>query len=374
MQEIQRRKKSKKSAYFLLFLVGFSIGIPLGWFISNQNANILTLDMVYSSEKRAWIENIAQDFKEWYRTKYNMEIQLNFRAMGSRSMVISVLTGEIQPTILSPASSIWVPFLNSKWPLGDIINTSDPYKFVSPVYSPIVIGTWESFNNTHNIQGFDDLIKITQTDSGFNWAHTDPQLSNSGFMGVIMAVASYFGKNTSELVFNDLTDNFLQGNLTTMESSVLFYGTSTGFLSKKALAGDLDAYLVYENLIIEMNKETTGDKALAIYPENGTLLSDHPFAILDANWVSPAEELAAKRFLEYLQLNSTIEKAFIDGFRPTNTSILDNSTYNNTFNSIFNEDNGVQYSISSPIYDPNMDSVVLDYIPDLWIITRNNLY
>lgn len=369
MQEIKRRKKSKKGAYFLLFIIGFSIGIPLGWFLSNQNTNILTLDMVYSSEKRAWIENIASQFKEYYKSITGQDIQLNWRAMGSRGMVISVETGEIQPTILSPASSIWVPFLNSRWVLGDIINTSE---VINPVYSPIVIGTWESFNNSHNIEGFDDIERVTRTVSGFSWAHTDPQLSNSGFMAVIMEIASFFGKNTSELVFNDLTNVSMQANITTMESSVLFYGTSTGFLSKKAMSGDLDIYLVYENLIIEMNKEAPGDKALAIYPENGTLLSDHPFAILDAPWVTPQERAAAEIFFDFLQLNSTVAQAFVDGFRPTNTAILDNSTYNTTFNSVFKAGNGVESSIPVPIYNPIMDAVVLDYIPDLWIVTRNN--
>ncbi|NHI91266.1 MAG: ABC transporter substrate-binding protein [Candidatus Lokiarchaeota archaeon] len=368
MDQIHRRKKGKKMTYFLLFIIGFSIGIPFGLLLSNQNLNVVTLDMIYSSEKRAWIENIALEFKQWYKNETGQDIQLNFRAMGSRSMMVSVETGEIQPTILSPASSIWIPFLNSRWTLGDIINTS---KVITPVYSPIVIGTWSSFNNSvGGINNFDDLKKIKATVPDFHWAHTDPQLSNSGFMGVIMQVASFFNKNTSDLVFSDLTNSSLHQWMKILESSILFYGTSTGFLAKKAISGDLNAFLVYENLIIEINKEITTDTAVAIYPGNGTLLSDHPFAILDAPWVTAQERAAAEKFFEFLQLNSTIAKAFNDGFRPTDTSILSNSTYNNTFNSIFNAENGVKYSIPTPIYNPQINSQVLEYIPDLWIITR----
>ena len=119
-----------------------------------------------------------------------------------------------------------------------------------------------------------------------------------------------------------------------------------------------------------MNKEVLTDKVVSIYPQNGTLLSDHPFAILDAPWVSQAEQAAAKEFLKFLELNSTIAQAFIDGFRPTNTSILSDIDYNNTFNSIFKAENGVEYSIPVPIYDPQMDAQVLEFIPDLWIVTR----
>ena len=78
MEQIKRRKKGKKSTYFLLFLIGFSIGIPLGWFLSNQNANLVTLVMVYSSEKRAWIENIAQQFKEYYKARTAHDILPNW--------------------------------------------------------------------------------------------------------------------------------------------------------------------------------------------------------------------------------------------------------------------------------------------------------
>ncbi|MHA1784891.1 MAG: substrate-binding domain-containing protein [Candidatus Helarchaeota archaeon] len=368
MDKIVRRKKSKKKAYFLLFIIGFSIGIPLGWLISNQNMNVVTLNMIYSSEKRAWIEDISLDFKAWYKNLTGEDIQLNFRAMGSRGMVIAVTTGEIKPTILSPASSVWIPFLNSRWLLGDIINVSE---VITPVYSPIVIGTWQSFNDSvGGINNFNDLERISRTVSGFHWAHTDPQLSNSGFMGLIMQVASFFDKNTSDILFNDLTNASLQQWMTSLESSILFYGKSTGFLAKKALSGDLNAFLMYENLIIEMNKEISGDKALAIYPGNGTLLSDHPFAILNANWITAKERFAAEKFFEFLQLNSTIEKAFNDGFRPTDTSILSNPVYNNSFNSIFRSENGVEYSIPVPIYNPNMNAEVLEYIPDLWIVTR----
>ena len=368
MDNIHRKKKSKKSAYFLIFIIGFAIGIPIGLLVSSQNLNIVTLDMIYSSEKRAWIESIALEFKEWYKAETGQDILLNFRAMGSRSMVIAVETGEIQPTILSPASSIWIPFLNSRWLSGDIINTSE---VLNPVYSPIVIGTWSNFNNSvGGINNFADLQRISAMFPGFHWAHTDPQLSNSGFMGVIMEVASYFDKNTSDLVFSNLTDVVLQDWMRSLESSILFYGKSTGFLAKKAISGDLDCFLVYENLIIEINKEVLPDTAIAIYPGNGTLLSDHPFAILDASWVTPQEKAAAEKFFEFLQLNSTIAEAFYEGFRPTDVSILSNTTHNNTFNSIFNSGNGVEYSIPIPIYSPQMDASVLEYIPDLWIITR----
>ena len=151
MELIKRRKKSKKTAIFFIFIIGLMTGLPIGLMIGSPTGQSVTLDMVYSSEKRAWIEDIVIDFKEWYKKETGQIVQVNFRALGSRKMVISVLTGEIKPTILSPASSIWIPFLNSRWNKiqnKDIINADNQLEVITPVYSPIVIGTWKNFNKS----------------------------------------------------------------------------------------------------------------------------------------------------------------------------------------------------------------------------------
>ncbi|MHA1270883.1 MAG: substrate-binding domain-containing protein [Candidatus Helarchaeota archaeon] len=371
---VERRKKKKFGAYILLLIIGIGIGIPLGLFLGGEEVADVSITMIYGSEKRAWIESIVTEFMEWYSERNGGEtISVNFRPMGSREMCISTITGEIRPVILSPASSIWIYYINNEWNSifgRDIINLSNSQENLKVIYSPIIIGTWEDFNGTYNINSFNDLRNIANLPFNLHWSHTDPQLSNSGYMTVSMQVASFFKKNTSEITLNDLLNLTLQSWMSQLESEVEFYGKSTGFLAQRAMDQFLDVFIVYENLIININNGVVGRKAIAVYPEDGTLLSDHPFSILKGDWVTPKQYEAAKQFLEFLSLNSTIEKAFQYGFRPYDSKILQNSTYNSTFNSIFSSINGLQPNINIPIYDPAIQSDVFKYLPDLWLIVK----
>ena len=60
----------------------------------------------------------------------------------------------------------------------------------------------------------------------------------------------------------------------------------------------------------------TGDKLVAIYPEEGTFDSDSPFFTLKAPWVSAEQAAGAKAFQQYLAEEITPEVAAKSGFRP----------------------------------------------------------
>ncbi|TFF87850.1 MAG: hypothetical protein EU549_04045 [Promethearchaeota archaeon] len=373
---IKRRKKNKIGVYLFIFIIAFGIGIPVGLFMGSSETADVSITMIYSSEKRAWIESIVTGFVNWYSENNGGEtISVNFRPMGSRSMCISTITGEINPILLSPASSIWLHFLNNRWFdifREDIINLSDNTENAKLIYSPFVIGTWDDFNESvSGIFTFDDLNNIATQAFDLHWSHTDPQLSNSGFMAVAMQVASYFKKNTSEIVLDDLLNESLRIWMRELESEAEFYGKSTGFLAQRAMDQFLHVFMVYENLIININNgiAVSDPKAIAIYPEDGTLLADHPFTILKGDWTLK-EYNAAKQFLKYIEKNSTIAESFQYGFRPYNPNILTNSTYNATFNSFFNSDYGLVREISVPIYDPYIEKTVFDYLPDLWLTCK----
>lgn len=364
------------ATFFFIFIISFSGGAFIGYLIGSTVQADYHLVMIYSSEKDSWINSIVQDFKQWFQQETGKTISVNFRPMGSRSIILSTLTGEIKPIIISPASSIWLPYLNSEWQElydRDIVQILNPNRTVTCVYSPIVIGTWDDYNaSVGGIFNFSDIYDLSF--GNMKWAHTDPQLSNSGFMTVLMMVASYLTKNTTELVWTDLQNVNLQAWMRQIESAIVFYGKSTGFLAKKSIELGLNAFMVYENVIISVNRKGLGgtQTALAVYPSTGTLLSDHPFAILDAEWVSDHERYAAGKFLEFIQKDEYVAEAFKDGFRPINQSILLNPTYNATFNTYFSGTYGVERNITSyPIYGTNIDSQVLEYVTDLWIVTRN---
>ncbi len=380
--KLKRRKRRSNWVFIFLFLVNFSFGVYIGYDLGLSQENpFVTLTMVYSSEKKSWIDSIVNDFFIYTYFLTGKYVIMNFQQSGSRSMVISTLTGEIKPTILSPASSIWLDYLDvklinsGKRPIiNEQLNLGNVKRVI---YSPIVIGTWYSYNLTWNIKGFNSLLNIPT----LRWSHTDPQLSNSGTMAVIMEVAAFLGLNTSEITPYDLWYPIspMRMKMAILESEIPYYGGSTGFLAKKALDGTLDVFMVYENLIIDMNKQDIAiarGGVKAIYPENGTLLADHPFCLLSADWVTPAEYFVGKLFLNFISRPDVVAKAIKKGFRPIDESILNDPSYNKTFNSIFTELAGVQRNIPCPIYDSHIGGnpingyLILEEIPELWTTVR----
>jgi len=371
MNHSRKVHKYSKISFLIVFIFGFLIGDVLANNLLFASSGETHITIIYSSEKEDWMTAAYTGFlKEWNADHPNDNIRIDMQPYGSSDSIISILNGEIFPTIWSPASSIWMTILNTKWAqyTGSCIPIVNISEAVKIIYSPVVIATWESFNDTYNIQGFSDLYNLNLNPSiVVKMAHTDPTLSNSGFMTVIMALSAGSGVSSENLTMADLTDPSNQNWLRTFESSAVMYGKSTGFLSRyiasKGPSG-LNVAFLYENLIKEISNEATGGKIIAVYPKEGTLYSDHPFCILNADWITPKQREVAEAFLDYLKEPDTIKSAMEYAFRPINTSIaLDPTVFNY-------ETNGIAYNISIPeLKTPNNGNVLIK-IPDLWLLCK----
>src|SRR5581483_5527693 len=73
----------------------------------------------------------------------------------------------------------------------------------------------------------------------------------------------------------------------------------------------LDAVVIYESDVIGLNRnqtQTTREPIVCVYPQDGTILVGHPFAILDgAPWVD-ADQVAAARVLQRFLLSAEQQK------------------------------------------------------------------
>ncbi|MCW4053281.1 MAG: ABC transporter substrate-binding protein, partial [Candidatus Bathyarchaeota archaeon] len=144
---------------------------------------------------------------------------------------------------------------------------------------------------------------------------------------------------------------------------------STGFFG--AWAADngpesIQFFGIYENVVLDNSLrafEKWNDPLVALYPESGTLMSDHPFVILNGSWVDPWQRFAASQYLFYLLQPDNQELAQEHGFRPAISSVpLDEE--------LFNPLNGVQYEIDVPILKP-LDGQVMEAIFTAWVRVRN---
>ena len=93
------------------------------------------------------------------------------------------------------------------------------------------------------------------------------------------------------------------------------------------------------------------------------MLSDHPFVILDAEWVSKVEKFAASQYLYFLLQPEIQDLAQKHGFRPVNPVVpLDLD--------IFSPENGVNPEIRTIIFEPPKGEV-LEALFKIWEEVRN---
>jgi len=370
----ERRKRLLRWALISLILI-LALAYELNKVLAPRTG-ALEITIVYGSEKQRWMEEVIPLFQEWWMEQHGEPIVVRGIPMGSGESMNQILHTQILPTVWSPAASIWIPLANYLWreiypkyyrEYGDLVQEWKPL-----VYSPIVIITWEKFQEEYGVAGFESLHRLAASSHSkeLKFAHTDPRLSNSGFLSVVLEVSVAAGKNPEELTMDDLTREDVRSWLRALESRGVLYGRSTGFLVKHAvLVGPegINALIAYENLVIDENMAGEplarwGQKLVAVYPEEGTLLSDHPYCILNAPWVSREQREAAQELLEFLLRPEIQARAMKHGFRPVADVPLDSS--------IFNEDYGVELELPCPVLSSNVSGEVLWRITDLWVVVR----
>jgi ABC-type Fe3+ transport system substrate-binding protein len=162
--------------------------------------------------------------------------------------------------------------------------------------------------------------------SYIKFGHTDPTLSNSGFMAIVLMAYNYYGK-TSGLTSEEILSNpEFQTWLGDFEASVPEFGSSTGTYMRDIVAygpSKYDIVAVYEATAIEQIENAKGRYGeLRVYYPPATIMSDHPFCLIEAEWVTAEKREAVRLFLDYLTSEPAQESALIEhGFRPVNPNI-----------------------------------------------------
>lgn len=379
------RNKARATTFIFWLIFGFFGGSMIGSLIfRDSQENVIKFTMVYSSEKASWISESSSLFQEYWEEKRLIDpslkpVNLDFQPYGSGDSLISLLNEEIKPVIWSPASNIWVPLLNSKWSQINFNDEPIAPNFTRLIYSPVVIAVWEEFYNSYPFNGFNELHDlIKEQPELIKMAHTDPRASNSGFMATIMMVSAYLNMDPSKITIDNISDNDVINWMKVIESSAIFYGKSTGFLGKYMRDQGPDALqiaVLYENLVQDYSipaQEKYGQKIKAVYPVEGSLYSDHPFCILNADWITDEQRMVANEYLSFLGRDEMIAKAISTGFRPINNSLLEDPSIQEIYSVSFNEEHGVTSdpSIILELFPPT-DGTVIARIPDLWLLTRN---
>lgn len=363
---------------YLLLLTGIMVGLLCGILMSriygyragaspSGMPERVELTFLLTSEKEAWINSIKPLFEEHFRRKYGIELELKLYITGSHETVNLILSGSVKPDVWSPASSIWIPYLEEKWRKvhgGSIVGEWYPI-----VLSPLVLAGWSDLVARYNIRGFADLYTLAREGVDFKYGHTDPMLSNSGLMALLLEFCEALNKTPDQLSIDDIKNPKALEIVKTIESKAVFYGKSTGFFGEWAVENGPQAisfFAVYENIVISTGAKARakwGSGIVAVYPRIGVLYSDHPIVMIDADWVDPWKKLAARELLLFLLQPQAQELAQRFGFRPVNPLVqLDDA--------VFNENNGVLREIKAKALKPPRGDV-LEAILEVWVEVRN---
>ena len=297
--------------------------------------------VAYSSEKKAWLEEQIASFNATRpQLASGARVAVEGRAMGSGEAMQDILDGHLEAAAFSPASDAYLSLLNDAWLAQPGHTAPLSVHGESVVLSPLVIAMWkpmaEALGWPQKSLGWSDILKLSQNPKGwdslgraewghFKLGHTHPEYSNSGLLSFLAEAYAGAGK-TRGLSVADLAAPKTLGFLTGIERSIVHYGKSTGFFSEKMAARGpafLSAAVLYESSVIESYAQgSSGNPPLvSIYPREGTFWSDHPYAVLDAPWVSAEAKQGAELFLATLKARPAQERALALGFRPADTNL-----------------------------------------------------
>jgi Ca-activated chloride channel family protein len=300
--------------------------------------------MAYSSEKKDWLQPLVDQFNT---EKHKLPdgkttITVEATAMGSVEPIQQMIDGSLQATVWSPASSLYIPVADVQWrqKFSNDVAADTPKDLV---LSPVVVAMWkpmaEALGWPQKALGWTDIAALATSPKGwaaynypewgqFKFGHTHPDFSNSGIVSILAEAYSAVGKQHG-LTVDDLKDPKTEKFMSDVESSIIHYGSSTGFFGDKMFAGGpsyLSAAVLYENLVVaQESKRLSGASSqtpvVAIYPKEGTFWANHPFVTVNAPWVTADQKAAAGVFEAYLLDKPQQLQAMALGFRPADPSI-----------------------------------------------------
>ena len=317
-----------------------------------------TIDMAVSSEKIALLTELANDFNGSDAAELTDGCAF-VRPYNKSSGAAATLLAEgwpdpevngVRPVIWSPAASSWGAIVNQR--AGREIATGGTPFMLTPLVIAMPKPMADALGYPATPVGFADIVALANDPEGwaayghpewgpFRLGKTNPNFSTSGLNFTTAQYYAATGK-TRGLTTEDLARPDVAEFAASVESAVVHYGDITmTFLNNWFRADARGTALTYasavaieEKSIIDYNagnpdgELSPGEEPrvpkvplVAVYPSEGTLFSDNPFFVIDAEWVSPEQKEGAALFEAFVQLPENQAKVLEFGFRPGNPQV-----------------------------------------------------
>ena len=328
---------------------------------SRRRPECIPVDAAVSSEKIQLLGDLARSFNESGATVDGTCVDVQVEKVSSGAATTALAEGwnvdeyGPKPTIWSPAASSWGQILNVRLAAeGRPPMVSDqPTSFM---LTPLVIAMPEPMARALGWPdtpiGWADILQLSRSPGGwadyqhpewgaFKLGKTNPNFSTSGLSALIAQNYAATG-TTSGLSSEDLANPQVQQYGADIESAVVHYGDITMTFLNNWFRADrrgtalnyASAVAVEEKSVIDYNRgDPDGELAqgeelrpprtplVAVYPTEGTIYSDNPLYILDADWVSPQQRAAAEQFEAFVLRPENQQRVLAAGFRPGNPDV-----------------------------------------------------
>ena len=313
------------------------------------------LTVAASSQKEALVGGLAVDYGRGNPTVDGRCVDIEVTSKPSGGVVEALARGWDEavdgprPDVWAPASSSWMVILRQRLSRDgkpDLLPATAPSVAQSPQVIAMPRPMAEALGWPGAPIGWSDILGLARDPGGwaryghpewgpFRLGKTNPTLSTSGLNATIGAFFAATGL-TGDLTEADLEDSRVLDFVRGVESSVVHYAdTSVTFLENLRAADDrgdalryVSAVTVQEKSVFDYNAgNPSGDPAsagdlappkvplVAVYPKEGTLLADHPFAVLNAPWVDEPKRRVAAGLLRFLRADKQQARFRAAGFR-----------------------------------------------------------
>jgi Ca-activated chloride channel homolog len=330
-------------SYFARTSVG-AVSTDTGVALVSADPACHAITVLASSEKAALLRVIA--------SQYNVE-RHSVDGSCAQAVVVSKASGDAEAALVrgwdetldGPRPDVWTPAATA-WTvlLQEQLITKDKPSVVpaltpSIVQTPLVIAMprpmAEALGWPTKPLGWSDLFALAEDPRGwgsvghpewgrFTLGKTNPHVSTAGLNATIAAFFAATGLS-SDLSVARVRSQQAQQLVRQIESSVVHYGDTTlTFLSNMAKADAagrglsyVSAVTVEEKSVWDYNQGNPGgdpatlgaapkphEPLVAIYPKDGTLVSDSPYVVLLEPWVDKTKQDIAADFLAYVRAPS----------------------------------------------------------------------
>jgi Ca-activated chloride channel family protein len=249
-----------------------------------------------------------------------------------------------RPVIFEPSVSHWLALANFQSG-RQIFDLSEAR---ATALAPVVMAIWESrlqaIQETvgHEDIGWEELLDVLHSENGWQdygiaggrrtvyYGHTDPFISSTALSTLIAefyASARSEGFTGRELNLEEVNRSEVQQGVRDIEQLIRHYSSRTTEFKEYIAQGPsyLDFVALEENDLIFINQGKTQynppEPLVALYPKEGTFWHEHPFGIVNADWVTPEQQEAARVFTDYVLTPAVQLRIMENGFRPANPDV-----------------------------------------------------